>query len=94
MNVKEVQVVPVKPRDGLIAFANCVIDDRLYLGSIAIYTKLKEEGFRLVYPTKKIGDTNIPIFHPISKDAAEEIYNAVVEKLEKLLHLTNRETKT
>jgi len=94
MNVKEVQVVPVKPHNGLIAFASCVIDERLYLGSIAIYTKLNGQGFRLVYPTKKIGDTNIPIFHPVNKETAVAIHNAVVEKLEKLLRLTSPETKT
>jgi len=93
MDVKEVQVVPVKPHNGLIAFASCVVDGKLYLGSIAIYTKLNGEGFRLVYPTKKIGKTNIPIFHPICKEVAEQIYNAVVGKLEKLLHLTDREIK-
>ena len=94
MDVKEVQVVPVKPRDGLIAFASCVVDESLYLGSIAIYTKLNAEGFRLVYPTKKIGNTNIPIFHPVNKDTAEAIHNAVIEKLEKLLRLTGQQTKT
>ena len=86
MKVKEVQVVPVKPHNGLIAFASCVIDDRLYLGSIAIYTKLNGQGFRLVYPTKKIGNTNIPIFHPVNKEVATAIHNAVIEKLEKLYH--------
>lgn len=93
MDVREVQIIPVKPRNGLIEFASCAIDGWLYLSSIAIYTKLNGQGFRLVYPTKKIGETNIPIFHPICKEAAEQIYNAVVEKLEKLLHLTDREIK-
>lgn len=94
MNVKEVQVVPVKPHNGLIAFASCVIDERLYLGSIAIYTKLNGQGFRLVYPTKKIGNTNIPIFHPVNKDMAEAIHKAIVEKLERLYHMTDREINT
>lgn len=94
MDVKEVQVVPVKPHNGLIAFASCVIDGRLYLGSIAIYTKLNEEGFRLVYPTKKIGNTNIPIFHPVNRDTAEAIHSAIVEKLERLYHVTDREVNT
>lgn len=90
MDVNEVQIIPVKPHNGLIAFASCVIDGKLYLGGIAVYTKLKGEGFRLVYPTKKIGDTNIPIFHPIRKDAAEAIYDAVIEKLESLYNFTDR----
>ena len=94
MKVEEVQVVPVKPHNGLIAFASCVIDGRLYLGSIAIYTKLKGKGFRLVYPTKKIRETNIPIFHPINKGTAEAIEKAIIEKLDDLYDLTDRETKT
>ena len=94
MDVKEVQVVPVKPHNGLIAFASCVVDGKLYLGSIAIYTKLNGEGFRLVYPTKKIGKTNIPIFHPVNKGMAEAIYKAIVEKLERLYHMTEREINT
>ena len=94
MDVKEIQVIPVKPHNGLIAFASCVVDGKLYLGSIAIYTKLNGEGFRLVYPTKKIGDTNIPIFHPVNKDTAEAIQKAIIGKLESLYHLTDRETKT
>ncbi|MBA7645028.1 hypothetical protein ES703_52780 [subsurface metagenome] len=94
MDVNEVQIIPVKPHNGLLAFASCVIDDRLYLGSIAIYTKLNEKGFRLVYPTKKIGNTNIPIFHPVNKDTAETIHKAIAEKLEKLYHMTDREINT
>jgi len=94
MDVKEIQVIPVKPHNGLIAFASCVVDGKLYLGSIAIYTKLNGEGFRLVYPTKKIGKTNIPIFHPVNKDMAEAIHKAIVEKLERLYHMTDREINT
>ena len=90
MDVNEVQIIPVKPRNGLIAFASCVIDESLYLGSIAIYTKLNGEGFRLVYPTKKIGNTNVPIFHPVNKDTAKIIHNAVIQKMEKLYHLTDQ----
>lgn len=92
--MKEVQVVPVKPHNGLIASASCVVDDSLYLGGIAIYTKLKGEGFRLVYPTKKIGDTNIPIFRPICKDATEAIQRTIIEKLEKLYNLRDQEIQT
>ena len=30
MKVSEVNVVPIRPKDGLVAFASCVIDDSLY----------------------------------------------------------------
>jgi len=37
--IKDIQIMPVKPRDGLIGFASFVLDDSLYLGSIGILTR-------------------------------------------------------
>ena len=39
MDVTEVDVAFVKPRDGLIGFASVVLDDQLYLSGIAIHTQ-------------------------------------------------------
>ena len=51
--ITEIQIIPLKPKDGLVAFASCVINDQLYLGNIAIYSSLGScDGFRLVYPAK------------------------------------------
>ena len=40
MQISEVQISIVKPSNGLIAFASIVIDESIYLGSIAIHQKL------------------------------------------------------
>ena len=54
IKISEIQIVPVKPKNGLIAFASCVINSQLYLGNIAIYTLLNKDDFRLVYPSKVV----------------------------------------
>lgn len=83
IRVSEVQIVPIKPRNGHIAFASCVINESLYIGSIAVYTRPKG-GYRLVYPTKIVGDSEINVFHPINKQAAEAIETAVYKELSML----------
>ncbi len=83
MKVSEVQIVPVKPDDGLVAFAACVIDDSFYLGSIAIFTRL-DGGYRLVYPTKKIGNRHLHYHHPISKEASKAIEDAIQTRVQEL----------
>ncbi|KKU91378.1 MAG: hypothetical protein UY21_C0010G0033 [Microgenomates group bacterium GW2011_GWA1_48_10] len=78
--VSEVQIKIVKPRDGLVAFASLVLDGKLYLSSIGIFTKLDGTGFRLTYPTKKVGMNDMQIYHPINKEAGEAIEEAVISK--------------
>ena len=58
MQVTEVDVAFVKPKDGLIAFASVVLDDQLYLSGIAIHSRLVGSGYRLTYPTRKVGEAN------------------------------------
>ncbi|GIW67949.1 MAG: hypothetical protein KatS3mg096_817 [Candidatus Parcubacteria bacterium] len=87
--ITEIQIIPVKPKNGLVAFVSFVLNDVLYLGSIGIMTKLKG-GYRLVYPTKKIKEKNINIFHPIKKDFALEIEKKVIEEFENLMKKYDR----
>lgn len=84
--VSEVQIIPIKPQNGLVAFASCVVDDKLYIGSIGIYTKLNGGGYRLTYPTKKIGDKNINLVHPITQEAGKAIEEAIIKKVNELFY--------
>jgi len=85
-HVSEVEIVPVKAVNGLVAFASCVLDDKLYLGSIAIYTRLNSEGYRCVYPTKKLPNgQQLQIYYPINQEANQVIEQAVSQKLNQLL---------
>lgn len=84
MKISEVQIIPVKPQDGLVAFVSFVLDESIYLGSIAILTR-PEGGYRLVYPTKKVGFRNINIFHPINKEFSNLIEKEVFVKFEDVM---------
>lgn len=82
--ITEVTIIPIKPKDGLVALASCVLDNKVYLGSIGVYTKLKG-GYRLTYPNKKVGENAINIYHPITKEVGDEIERVVIEKYEELI---------
>jgi len=62
------------------------LDNRYYIGNVAIYTLIDGTGFRVVYPTKKLPNgQQIPIFYPIDKDIAKEIQQLISEEATKLL---------
>ena len=87
--ITEIQIMPIKPHNGIIAFASLLLDNNLYLSSIAIMTR-PQSSYRLVYPTKKVGSRDINIFHPINKDFAKLIEEAVMKKLEEVMKLNDR----
>lgn len=82
--ISEINIIPIKPKEGLMAIASCVINKEFYVGSIGIYTKLKG-GYRLTYPNKKSGSSTINIFHPISKELGDAIENAIIQEYENLV---------
>ena len=87
--ISEIQIVPIKPNNGLVGFASFVLNDGLYLGSIGIFTR-PEGGYRLTYPTKKVGNRDINIFHPINKEFAEAIEKTVIKKFEDVMNQNDR----
>lgn len=85
MKITEIQITPIKPQDGLVAFGSVVLDGHIYLGSIGIYRKLDGGGLRINYPTKKVGDKNINIYHPITRELSKLIEVEIIGKAVKLL---------
>ena len=85
--ITEVSILPIKPRDGLIAFASCIINNFLYIGSIAIHSSpINPEIYRLVYPMKVLPNgKKINCVHPVSKEAGEAITKAVIRKYKEIL---------
>jgi DNA-binding cell septation regulator SpoVG len=81
IQVTEVDIAFAKPRDGLVAFASVVLDDQVFLSGIAIHQKLVGSGYRLTYPTRKVGETQFSLFHPIRKPIGLAIEQAVFAKL-------------
>lgn len=77
--VTEVQVLPIKPVNGLVAFASVVINDSIYLCSIGVYVR-PEGSYRITYPTKKVGIRELQVFHPINRLTGQLIEKAIIEK--------------
>lgn len=86
MKISEIQIVPVKAQNGLVAIASVVFDDSLYLGSIGIYTRRDGRGYRITYPTKSRSGRDFNIYHPIRKEVSEAIELEVLQKAEDVLN--------
>jgi len=84
--ITKVEIIPITPKSGHIAFANVVFEDKLALNGIGIHTCLSRQGFRLVYPDKHLPNgKKIQLYHPINKQIADEIQGTVIGQYEKLL---------
>ncbi len=84
MEVSEVNVTPIKAVDGLVAFASCVFNGQLYLGSLGVHRYLDGTGYRITYPTKRIGNRELNYYHPLNKVASKAIEQAVIAKCTEL----------
>lgn len=88
--VAEIQLVPVKAKNGLTFFASCVLDGKYFVGNLAIFTLRDGSGFRVVYPTKVLRNgSQIPIFYPVNKSISAEIQRAISTEATKLLEPDN-----
>jgi stage V sporulation protein G len=83
MRINEINIAPIKPQNGLVAFASFVLEDALYCGSVGIMTR-PNGGLRLVYPTKQVAGRQLNIFHPISFESGKFIEEAVIAKYEEV----------
>jgi DNA-binding cell septation regulator SpoVG len=82
--ISEVQIVPVKPNNGLVAFCSFVLFESLYCSSVAVFTR-PGGAYRLVYPTKVVIGREMQIFHPISRELGSKIEKEVTNKLMKMV---------
>jgi len=94
MKISEVNIELVRPQDGLIAFASLVIDESIYLGSIGVMKRINEDSYRLLYPTRKVGDKSFNLYYPITKDVGQIIEEKVAKKLKEVLNKNNGHNNT
>jgi len=85
MKISEINIQLIKPTNGLVAFASVVLDGKIYLGSIGVHQRLDGASYRLTYPTKKTGNRDFHIFHPIEKNLGQQIEQAILSKITALL---------
>jgi DNA-binding cell septation regulator SpoVG len=91
MEVTEVNVAPIKATDGLVAFASCVINGQLFIGSMGVHRRLDGSGYRITYPTKKMGSREMNYFHPLSKEAGSLIEAAICNKCVELFERSDED---
>jgi stage V sporulation protein G len=80
--ISNIEINPIRPRNGIVGFCSFVLDNRIYVGSVAIHTCLKNDlGYRLVYPTRKTksGDL-ISCVYPINRQTGDTIERAVIAR--------------
>ena len=81
MKISKIKIRKVSPNKGLVGFASCVIDDSLYLGNIAIFTRLEDkEKMRLVFPVKETSQNKISVFHPLTSELYYLLEQAITEE--------------
>ena len=88
MRVSEVNITPVKANKGLVGIASVVIDGNIYLNSIAVYVKL-DGSYRLLYPTKIVGNRMLGLFYPINRLASKVIEDAILKKCNEVFERHN-----
>lgn len=84
MKVTNTEIIPIRAQKGLIAFAEVTLDNCLFVSSIAVHSKLDGRGYRITYPTKKVGSTEKALFHPIERSLSKEIESAVATKAKEI----------
>jgi len=84
MGITKVELLPIRPKEGLMAFACIELDYQFYISSIGVHRKRDGSGYRITYPTKKVGEQTLTVCHPIQPDLSREIEQAVCKKAEEL----------
>ena len=82
--ISEIQIIPVKPHNGLLAFCSFILFNSLYCSSVAIFSR-PDGNYRLLYPTKQLSGKAINIFHPIDKNIGLLIEQEVSNKLKDVM---------
>lgn len=77
-SIDNIRIFPIQSPDGIVAFASAIINEGMYIGSIAIHEKKDKSGYRLTYPTRKSKGKDLNIFHPISQECSQIIEDSII----------------
>lgn len=82
INVSDIRIKTVKPQNGLVGFASCVINGIFFVGNIAIFDEDCRQ--KITYPTKAVKGryetTNEPTFRPVTSEARQDIEEAILNQ--------------
>lgn len=78
ISINNIRVFPSIPKNGIVGYASAIINEWMYIGSIAIHEKKDKSGFRLTYPTRKMPWGNLNVYHPITTECSKIIEEAII----------------
>jgi DNA-binding cell septation regulator SpoVG len=82
MRVTEIHIFSVTGNNnGLVGFANIVMDGVLNLRGIGIYERIDGQGYRLTYPMKGNGYA----FHPLTTELSRDIEQAIFRDMKRVM---------
>ena len=84
IEISEVEIIPVKPKDGIFAFVSCIVDKKFYFSSIAIKSE-RDGKFKLSFPAKKLNDRNIHYYYPLNREVYAQMLAAFLPAIETLI---------
>ncbi|MBS4170328.1 Uncharacterized protein NEOC95_001054 [Neochlamydia sp. AcF95] len=84
MSITKAELLPIKPPNGLIAFACIEIDHQFYISSIGVLKRRDETDYRITYPTRKVGEQNLTLSHPTEPCLSKAIEQAICNKAEEM----------
>lgn len=80
IEVSEIKIKRIAPKDGLVGFASCVLNGDFFVGNIAIFES--RNGHRITYPTKVVrtltANISEHVFKPIKPEAGNIIEAAII----------------
>ena len=83
--ISQVEIIPFRPRNGLLGFASCIINNQFFIGDIAFFSR-PAGGIRLGFPEKKLSNgAKVDIFKPLTSNVDAVIESAVMERYEQLM---------
>ncbi len=88
LSITEVEVAPIRPRDGLLAFCSVLLGEQLFIGGIAVHSAPPPRHYRLTYPARTLPTgQQIRFVYPITRALGDMIEQAVIQKYGGVLNL-------
>jgi hypothetical protein len=85
ISLSEINIIPIKPREGHLGFASFVINGQFYVGNVGLHST-PSGNIRLLYPEEILSNGKIICsFHPITKYAGLEITRQVTAQYNRIL---------
>jgi len=80
INLSEIEIIPVRPQKGLVAFCSFIINNTFCANDVGIRARMDGSGYLLTYPRKVLSNgKEVGLFYPIKKDVAQAIEDQVVK---------------